>query len=33
MFDFKPTNIMLIGCGPHAQRIYIPVIEKDGVEP
>ena len=26
----KPTNILLIGCGYHAQRIYYPVIEKYG---
>ena len=24
----KENNIMLIGCGPHAKRIYIPLIEK-----
>ena len=23
----KKINIMLIGCGPHSQRIYYPIIE------
>ncbi len=26
--EMKKNNIMLIGCGPHAQRIYLPLIEK-----
>ncbi len=29
--SIKPTNILLIGCGYHAQRIYYPVIEKYGM--
>lgn len=26
----KDVNIMLIGLGPHAKRIYYPIIQKDG---
>lgn len=26
----KSLNILLIGCGPHAKRIYVPIIKKLG---
>ena len=26
----KKINILLIGLGPHAKRIYFPMIKKDG---
>jgi hypothetical protein len=22
------TNLILIGCGPHAKRVYLPAIKK-----
>ena len=22
------TNVLLIGCGPHAKRIYVPLLKK-----
>ena len=24
----KIPNIMLIGCGPHAKRVYIPILKE-----
>ena len=30
--ESKQVNIMLIGVGPHAQKVYVPWIAKHGVE-
>ena len=27
----KPKNIILVGLGPHARRIYYPLLEKYGL--
>ena len=26
----KPVNILLIGFGPHAKRVYYPIYKRDG---